>query len=152
MTVQLFVPRSHSSTPLFDLAEAASLRAFTRFISTRTSPVAKPYSAPRWATWTAYALATSVFVGMHPVFTQVPPNLCRSLIATVFPAPANRAARDGPAWPVPMMIASKCFVVVVSVFPLCGSYPLWLPLRDSCRSDARQYRQHTSLTSGASER
>src|SRR5262249_44797790 len=27
---------------------------------------------------------------------------------TVMPAVANRAAKDGPAWPVPMMIASKC--------------------------------------------
>src|SRR5271167_3762427 len=47
---------------------------------------------------------------MHPVFTHVPPNLWRSIIATVLPAPANRAAMDGPAWPVPIMIASKCFM------------------------------------------
>src|SRR5580692_3852750 len=45
---------------------------------------------------------------MHPVFTQVPPNLSRSIIATVLPAPANRAAMGGPAWPVPIIIASKC--------------------------------------------
>src|SRR5215471_15953249 len=32
------------------------------------------------------------------------------MIATVFPAAENRAAREGPAWPVPMMTASKCFM------------------------------------------
>src|ERR1700719_2447048 len=109
MTVQFLSPRNHSSTPLFDRPDTSSLRAFTRFISTRTSPlIAKPYSAPRRATWAAYALAMRVFVGIHPVFTQVPPNLWRSIIATVIPAFANRAARDGPACPVPIMIASKC--------------------------------------------
>src|SRR6185436_18872840 len=108
MIVQFFIPRSHSSTPRFDRPDTSSLRAFTRFMSTRTSPLTvKPYSAPRRATWAAYALATSVFVGIHPVFTQVPPNLWRSIMATVMPAAANREARDGPAWPVPMMIASK---------------------------------------------
>jgi hypothetical protein len=64
---------------------------------------------------------------MHPVFTQVPPNLWRSIIATVFPAAANRAASDGPAWPVPIMSASKCFIIVVGVPPLYGSCCLWLP-------------------------
>src|SRR5438128_6816982 len=29
-------------------------------------------------------------------------------MATVMPAAANRAAKDGPAWPVPMMMASNC--------------------------------------------
>src|SRR5271165_7029949 len=143
MTAQFVVPRSHSSTPLLDLAEAASLRAFTRFISTRTSPVVKPYSAPRRAAWIASALATSVLVGVHPVFTHVPPNLSRSMIATVLPAPANRAASDGPAWPVPMMIASKCFVVLVNARPLRGACLLELPLRESCRFDARQCRRRT---------
>src|SRR6516162_10507133 len=31
----------------------------------------------------------------------------RSTTATFIPAPARRNAKDGPAWPVPMMIASK---------------------------------------------
>ena len=54
----------------------ASLRAFTLFISTPTLPFTlKPYSPPRRATCAAYALAMSVFVGMQPVFTQVPPNV-----------------------------------------------------------------------------
>src|SRR5215831_5408706 len=124
MTVQFLSPRNHSSTPLFDRPETSSLRVFTRFISTVTSPLmAKPYSAPRRATWAAYALATSVLVGIHPVFTQVPPNLWRSTMATLMPAPANRAARDGPAWPVPMMIASYCFMLAVSWYLLCGAQP-----------------------------
>src|SRR6185369_17143732 len=109
MTVQFSSPRSHFSTPLFDRPLTSSFRAFTRFISTRTSPLTtKPYSAPRRARWAAYALATSVLVGMHPVFTQVPPNLWRSMMATAIPSAENRAAKDGPAWPVPIMIASKC--------------------------------------------
>src|SRR6185369_2479697 len=49
---------------------------------------------------------------MQPVFTHVPPNLLRSMTATDLPAAENRAARDGPAWPVPMMIASKRFIAV----------------------------------------
>src|SRR5262245_48384308 len=109
MTVQFLRPRSHSSTPLFDRPEISSFRALTRSIATFTRPlVLKPYSAPRRARWAAYALAMSVFVGMHPVFTHVPPNLWRSMMATVMPAATNRAAKDGPACPVPMMIASKC--------------------------------------------
>src|SRR6516165_11824742 len=48
-----------------------------------------------------------VFVGMQPVLTQVPPKSFRSTIATFIPAPASRPARDGPACPVPMMIASN---------------------------------------------
>src|SRR4051812_19093309 len=78
-------------------------------MSTRTSPsTAKPYSAPRRATCAAYALATRALVGMHPVFTHVPQNLGLQTTATAIPAVANRAAKGGPAWPVPMMIASKC--------------------------------------------
>ena len=38
-----------------------------------------------------------VFGGGHPLFTYAPPNLMRSIIAMVLPAPPNRAARDGPA-------------------------------------------------------
>src|SRR5215510_6100571 len=83
-------------------------------MSTRTSPSkTNPYSAPRRATCAAYALATIVFVGIHPVLTHVPPNLWRSIIATVLPAPANLAAKDGPAWPVPMMMASNFLIAAV---------------------------------------
>src|SRR5436305_1274411 len=48
-----------------------------------------------------------VLVGMQPVLTQVPPNSLRSITATCIPAPAVRAASDGPACPVPITIASK---------------------------------------------
>ncbi len=92
------------------------------------------------------------FYANGPSLAHVPPNLLRSIIATVLPAPVNRAARGGPACPVPIMITSKCFIAVVNVPPQCGSCHLWLPLRASCRPDAQQCRRHTSPTSGASER
>src|SRR3954468_24079276 len=47
------------------------------------------------------------FVGVQPLFTQVPPNLSFSTTATFMPALDSRAARAGPAWPVPMISASK---------------------------------------------
>src|SRR5207248_9533672 len=43
---------------------------------------------------------------MQPLLTQVPPNRLRSIIATFIPVSASRTARDGPAWPVPITIAS----------------------------------------------
>src|SRR5882672_11319037 len=46
---------------------------------------------------------------MQPVFTQVPPNRCRSISATVMPAAVSRPASDGPAWPAPTMMASNRF-------------------------------------------
>src|SRR5262249_45816862 len=39
--------------------------------------------------------------------TQVPPKSFRSTSATFIPERVSRSARDGPAWPVPRMIASK---------------------------------------------
>src|SRR5271169_4476400 len=50
-----------------------------------------------------------VLVGVHPVFTHVPPNSLRSTIATFIPASLKRPASDGPACPVPTMIASYAF-------------------------------------------
>ena len=47
-----------------------------------------------------------VLVGVQPVLMQVPPNDLRSMMATRCPAPASRFASDGPAWPLPIMIAS----------------------------------------------
>jgi len=76
-------------------------------MSTDTAPaVAMPNSAARWAARATAALAMRVFVGMQPVLTQVPPTFPRSRMATFMPAAARRAARAGPAWPVPMTIAS----------------------------------------------
>src|SRR5947209_19498160 len=48
---------------------------------------------------------------MQPLLTQVPPNRLRSIIATLLPVSASRTARDGPAWPVPITIAS--YVVAI---------------------------------------
>ena len=66
------------------------------------------------------ALATSVFVGMQPVLTQVPPTFPRSMMATLMPAPASRAAREGPAWPVPMTIASKDWLASAMAYGASG--------------------------------
>src|SRR5271167_107301 len=52
-----------------------------------------------------------VLVGVHPVFTHVPPNSLRSTIATFIPASLKRPARGAPACPVPTMIASYAFII-----------------------------------------
>src|ERR1700730_11567194 len=62
--------------------------------------------------WITLALATSAFVGMQPVFTHVPPKRFRSMIATFIPAPVRRFASEGPAWPVPIMIASNGMLII----------------------------------------
>jgi hypothetical protein len=114
-TVQFSMFFSQDSTPVLDFPEISSFRALTRFISTAIEPfTATPKSAARRTMWAAYALATMVLVGMQPVLTQVPPNSLRSMIATFMPAPASRFARDGPAWPVPMMMASNVLVITPS--------------------------------------
>ncbi len=95
------------STPVRDSPEIASFRALTAFMSTVAGPPAStPNSNERTTARAAAALATSVFVGMQPVLTHVPPKDPRSTIATRIPAAERRAASGGPAWPVPMMIAS----------------------------------------------
>jgi len=66
------------------------------------------------------------------------------------PAAEKRAARDGPAWPVPMMIASKRFIAVSGRLR-CGACPLSLLLPVSSRPGALRCRRRTSPTSGASE-
>src|SRR5438046_6703911 len=53
---------------------------------------------------------------MQPLLTQVPPNRLRSIIATFIPVSASRTARDGPAWPVPITIAS--YLVAIGIPPL----------------------------------
>src|SRR5438477_11056669 len=67
-------------------------------------------------------LATNVFVGMQPLLTQVPPNRLRSIIATFIPVSASRTARDGPAWPVPITIASYLVAIGIPPLGLCKSY------------------------------
>src|SRR6266478_3733599 len=51
---------------------------------------------------------------MQPVFTQVPPNNFRSITAIFMPTSTKRAASDGPACPVPMMMASNFCIVLTS--------------------------------------
>src|SRR5687767_5206753 len=58
----------------------------------------------------------SVFVGVQPVFTHVPPKSFRSTKATVMPASVRRWASAGPAWPAPMMIASNSLIVSIPTF------------------------------------
>ncbi|CAJ6558150.1 Uncharacterised protein [Burkholderia pseudomallei] len=66
-------------------------------MSTATGPPSvTPYSSARRARCAAYALAIKVFVGMQPVFTQVPPKRPRSTTATFMPAAESRAASGGP--------------------------------------------------------
>jgi hypothetical protein len=55
---------------------------------------------------------------MQPVLTQVLPNRWRSMIATDMPAADSRLASPGPAWPVPMMMASYFWLMR----PLCCRY------------------------------
>ena len=82
---------SHFSTPSLERRTTASLRSFTRFISTVIElPRATPYSAARRAMCATRALAIKVLVGMQPVLTHVPPKALRSMTATFIPAPARR--------------------------------------------------------------
>jgi hypothetical protein len=108
MTVTPGVVSSHFVTPAFASPEIWSLRSFTRFMSTRSSP---PICTPNWAALRAVqaarALATIALVGMQPVLTQVPPKRARSRMATLRPALASLTASEGPAWPVPITIASN---------------------------------------------
>src|SRR5713101_6297578 len=55
------------------------------------------------------------FVGVHPVLTQVPPNLWRSTNATFMPALASRVANVGPACPAPITIASYLLAMRTTV-------------------------------------
>ncbi len=77
-------------------------------MSTVTSPATRtPKRAASRAIHAARALATRVFVGVHPSFTHVPPSARLSIRATFRPARASRAASEGPACPAPMTIASS---------------------------------------------
>ena len=90
-------------------------------MSTLTGPPMRtPYSPARRATCAVRALATSVLVGMQPSLTQVPPRCSRSISAVFMPALARRTARNGPAWPLPITIASY---EVVMVSPLVRGHP-----------------------------
>src|SRR5881398_1921983 len=72
---------------------------------------------------------------MQPLLTHVPPKRLRSIIATFIPVSASRTARDGPAWPVPITIASYLVAIghtsvrVTVVYNFQSSYQ---PLRTTC--------------------
>src|SRR3954451_7965566 len=53
------------------------------------------------------AVATSAFVGTHPVQRQSPPSFSRSISATLRPSRAQPDAVTSPAVPPPMMTTSK---------------------------------------------
>src|SRR5438067_9462163 len=81
---------------------------------------------------------------MQPLLTQVPPNRLRSIIATFIPVSASRAARDGPAWPVPITIAS--YLVAIGIPPLglllsTNFQRSYQPLRTTCTLRPRKFAQ-----------
>src|SRR3954453_8037848 len=53
------------------------------------------------------AVATSAFVGTHPVQRQSPPSFSRSISATLRPSRAQPDAVTSPAVPPPMTMMSK---------------------------------------------
>jgi len=65
------------------------------------------------ATWRASAPAISALDGTHPVFTQVPPMVPRSIIATDFPRTVAWMAAANAAPPEPMT-ARSTFVCIRS--------------------------------------
>ena len=88
-----------SLNALFDAATMPSLRAFTACMSTVIAPFGTVIRGPP-GLCAACALATSAFVGMQPVLTQVPPKSLRSMMATRIPAAVRRpAGRTGLAGP-----------------------------------------------------
>src|SRR6516165_265297 len=94
-------------------------------MSMLTAPfVRTPYSTALLAMCAAYALATMAFVGIHPVLTQVPPKSFRSMIATLMPTALRRYAKDGPACPVPMIMASYLVGRLIVGSMLGAGYPV----------------------------
>src|SRR5271169_5631007 len=87
-----------------------------------------------------------VLVGVHPVFTHVPPNSLRSTIATFIPASLKRPARDGPACPVPTMIASYAFDINRSFLILLPRQFTRFPpaFRRCARSRSRSQREQNN--------
>ena len=84
----------------------ASFRSTTAGKSATTSPVRTPSRPAVRASWAACALAIIVFVGVHPVLTQVPPGGPASITTTRLPRAASLLASGTPACPLPMTMTS----------------------------------------------
>src|SRR5207248_3956289 len=81
---------------------------------------------------------------MQPLLTQVPPNRLRSIIATFIPVSASRTARDGPACPVPITIASYLVAIGIPPLGLLSSTVFRVPtrpLRITCTLRPRKFAQ-----------
>jgi hypothetical protein len=66
----------------------------------------KPKSAPRLASWTAWAQRINALLGVQPKLTQVPPVKRLSVRATRWPPAAATCAATRPAGPPPMATRS----------------------------------------------
>lgn len=75
-------------------------------MSTPLTRALTPNSPARPLKYATRALATIVFVGVQPVFTQVPPTFLRSISAVRHPALASAFYSGVPPCPEPRMIAS----------------------------------------------
>ena len=109
--------------PLLKLSTMSRFLFRTTVWSTETGPVRTPNSAARRARYATRALATIVFVGVQPTFTQLPPPCSRSMIATGRPARASAWASGFPPCPVPMTIASHLSVELIPK----GPFRAWAP-------------------------
>ena len=102
-------PRSQLSTPLLDCPAISSLRALTRFMSTRDRAIdhdAVLAGAPRQlrGVGARHQRLRGNATGVDASAAEA----LRSTMATFMPAPERRAASAGPACPVPITIASNC--------------------------------------------
>src|SRR5215467_13160825 len=74
--------------------------------------VAIPGKGWRAAPWRAVAAASSALDGTHPVFTQVPPIVPRSIITTEAPASLAAIAAANAAPPEPAIARSNSMSVL----------------------------------------
>ncbi|GGK40011.1 hypothetical protein GCM10007073_03400 [Micrococcus flavus] len=66
-------------------------------------------------TWRASAVASKALEGTHPVFTQVPPTVPRSIITTRLPRLVARIAAANAAPPDPIIARSYDLLLAVAV-------------------------------------
>lgn len=90
-----------------------------------------PGNRPSSETCRASAAASRAFDGTHPVFTQVPPTVPRSIITTVRPVDRAAIAAANPAPPEPIT---------------ARSYRILRPLSVGCPRDVSALTDTTMLT------